>query len=62
MTCGGSTTTGSGGLRLVMIGAGWITPAHLAALDRLGRTRLLGVASTHLESARAMAEPRDATA
>lgn len=26
-------------LRLGLIGAGWITPAHLDALDRLGRTR-----------------------
>jgi predicted dehydrogenase len=49
-------------LRLVLIGAGWITPLHLAALDRLGRTRLVGVASAREESARATAEPRGATA
>ena len=49
-------------LRLGLIGAGWITPAHLDALDRLGRTRLVGVASARLERARATAEPRGATA
>ena len=38
-------------LRLCLIGAGWITPAHLDALDRLGRTRLMGVASARLERA-----------
>lgn len=48
--------------RLALIGAGWITPTHLAALDRLGRTTLVGVASARLESARATAEPRGATA
>ena len=47
--------------RLALIGAGWITPAHLAALDRLGRTTLVGVASAHLERAQATAEPRGAT-
>ncbi|MEJ7748636.1 MAG: Gfo/Idh/MocA family oxidoreductase [Candidatus Limnocylindrales bacterium] len=45
-------------LRLGLIGAGWIVPAHLAALDRLGRTDLVGVASGRLASARATAEPR----
>ena len=50
------------GLRLVLIGAGWITQYHLAALDRLGRTRLVGVASGRLESAKATAEPRGAAA
>jgi myo-inositol 2-dehydrogenase/D-chiro-inositol 1-dehydrogenase len=49
-------------LRLGLIGAGWITPAHLAALDRLGRTRLVGVASARLESAAATAAPRGAAA
>lgn len=49
-------------LRLGLIGAGWITPAHLDALDRLGRTRLVGVASARLERARATAEPRGAIA
>jgi predicted dehydrogenase len=47
---------------LALIGAGWITPAHLAALDRLDRTTLVGVASARLERARATAEPRGATA
>ena len=53
--------SGGGQLRLVLIGAGWITPAHLDGLDRLGRTRLVGVASAREESARATAEPRGAT-
>lgn len=49
-------------LRLGLIGAGWITPAHLAALDRLGRTTLVGVASAHLDRAQATAGPRGAVA
>ena len=48
--------------RLGLIGAGWITPAHLDALDRLGRTRLVGVASATLESAQRTATPRGAAA
>ena len=48
--------------RLVMIGAGWISPLHLDGLDRLGRTQLGGVASAREESARATAEPRGAAA
>ena len=51
-----------GNLRLVLIGSGWITPAHLGALDRLGRTQLVGVASPREASARATAEPRGAAA
>ena len=54
--------TSVGELRVVLIGAGWISPLHLAALDRLGRTRLVGVASAREESARAKAEPRGAPA
>ena len=49
-------------VRLALIGAGWITPAHLAALDRLGRTELVGVASARIESAEAVARPRDVAA
>src|SRR3954451_618074 len=49
-------------LRVVMIGAGWIVPFHLAALDRLGRTAVVGVASAQLERAAAVAEPRGAAA
>ena len=49
-------------LRLVIIGAGWIVPYHLAALDRLGRTRLVGVASARMERAAAIAGPRGAVA
>jgi myo-inositol 2-dehydrogenase/D-chiro-inositol 1-dehydrogenase len=49
-------------LRLALIGAGWIIPAHLAALDRLGRTTLVGVTSARLESAQATALPRGAAA
>lgn len=51
-----------GDLRLVMIGAGWIVPYHLAALERLGRTTLVGVAASRLERAAAVAEPRGAVA
>src|SRR5664279_1646807 len=54
--------TASGDLRLVLIGAGWISGYHLAALDRLGRTRLVGVASGSLASAGSTAEPRGAAA
>jgi len=62
MTNDGSRSTDGGGLRLAMIGAGWITPYHLAALDRLGRSRLVAVVSAREESARAMAESRGAAA
>jgi myo-inositol 2-dehydrogenase / D-chiro-inositol 1-dehydrogenase len=48
--------------RLALVGAGWITGYHLAALDRLKRTRLVGVASGSLASARAVAEPRGVAA
>jgi predicted dehydrogenase len=48
--------------RLGLIGAGWITPAHLDALDRLGRTQLVGVASATMVSAERTAGPRGATA
>jgi len=50
------------GLRLALVGAGWITPAHLSALDRLGRTELVGVASARMESAEATARPRGVAA
>lgn len=49
-------------LRLGLIGAGWITPMHLAAFDRLDRTTLVGVSSARLASAVATAEPRGAAA
>jgi myo-inositol 2-dehydrogenase / D-chiro-inositol 1-dehydrogenase len=49
-------------LRLVVIGAGWIVPHHLAALDRLGRTTLVGVASAREERAAAVAAPHGARA
>ncbi|MBI2777213.1 MAG: Gfo/Idh/MocA family oxidoreductase [Chloroflexi bacterium] len=49
-------------LRLALIGAGWITPMHLAAFERLGRTTLVGVSAVRLESARATAAPRGAAA
>jgi myo-inositol 2-dehydrogenase/D-chiro-inositol 1-dehydrogenase len=45
-------------LRLAHVGAGWITTFHLDALDRLGRTELVGVASARLERAAAIASPR----
>jgi myo-inositol 2-dehydrogenase/D-chiro-inositol 1-dehydrogenase len=46
--------------RLALIGAGWISGAHLQALDRLGRTELVGVAAQTAESARAAAGPTGA--
>ena len=49
-------------LRLALIGAGWIVPAHLTALDRLGRTELVAVAARTLSNAAAIAEPRAASA
>lgn len=49
-------------MRLAMIGSGWISKFHLEAFDRLGRTRLVGVASAHLEHASAVAGPRGAQA
>ncbi len=49
-------------LRLVLIGAGWISGYHLAALDRLGRTSLAGVLSGRPERAGAIARPRGAHA
>ncbi len=39
--------------RLAFIGAGWIVPWHLAALDRLGRTELVGMMSRTTERATA---------
>jgi myo-inositol 2-dehydrogenase/D-chiro-inositol 1-dehydrogenase len=57
-----SRPTAHEGLRLGLIGAGWISGIHLEALDRLGRTRLVGVASSREDSARAAADPRGATA
>ena len=49
-------------LRLVLVGAGWITGYHLGALDWLSRTTLVGVAAEHIDSARGVAEPRGASA
>jgi predicted dehydrogenase len=57
-----ASTSASETRRLVLIGAGWISGIHLAALDRLGRTRLVGVVSAREERARATAEPYSATA
>ena len=45
------SSTPTGGHRLALIGAGWISGYHLAALERLGRTRLVAVASGSLASA-----------
>jgi len=44
-------------LRIVIIGAGWIVPTHVAALERLGRSTVVGVAATRVERARVVAEP-----
>jgi myo-inositol 2-dehydrogenase/D-chiro-inositol 1-dehydrogenase len=38
-------------LRLGVVGAGWIARLHLVALERLGRTELVGVASRTIEGA-----------
>lgn len=51
------TRNGDGRLRVALVGAGWIMPFHIAAFDRLGRTRLVGVASTRLTHAATLAEP-----
>jgi predicted dehydrogenase len=62
MANAGSASASAAGLRLGLIGAGWISGIHLEALDRLERTRLVGVASSRQESARAAAAPRGAAA
>ena len=46
-----SRSAPTGGHRLALIGAGWISAYHLAALERLGRTRLVAVASGTLAGA-----------
>ena len=45
-----------------MVGAGWITRIHLDALDRLGRTDIVAVASAHTVRAEELAAPRGAVA
>jgi myo-inositol 2-dehydrogenase/D-chiro-inositol 1-dehydrogenase len=42
-------------VRLGLVGAGWIARQHLAALERLGRTELVGVVSRTVEGAAAVA-------
>jgi predicted dehydrogenase len=42
-------------LKVCLVGAGWIGGIHLDALDRLGRTDLVGVASPRVERAAALA-------
>src|SRR5436305_999143 len=49
-------------LQVVIIGAGWIVPHHVAALGRLGRSAVVGVAATRLERACAIADPIGARA
>ena len=53
-------SAGSGGrpLRVAFAGAGWIVPKHLAALDRLGRTEVVGIMSRTTERAAATAAGR----
>jgi myo-inositol 2-dehydrogenase / D-chiro-inositol 1-dehydrogenase len=51
-----------GGHRLALIGAGWISGYHLAALERLGRTRLVAVAAGSLAGARKTATAHAAAA
>ncbi len=43
-------------VRLGVVGAGWITRLHLEALERLGRTELVGVASRTVEGAAALTD------
>jgi myo-inositol 2-dehydrogenase/D-chiro-inositol 1-dehydrogenase len=43
-------------LRLGLVGAGWIARLHLEALDRLGRTELVGVVSRTMEGAAAVTD------
>jgi predicted dehydrogenase len=45
-------------VRLGLVGAGWIARLHLEALDRLGRTELVGVVSRTLEGAAAVTDVR----
>ena len=49
-------------VRIVIIGAGWIVPIHVAALERLGRATIVGVAASRLERAEAIAMPLGARA
>ena len=51
---------GAGGrrLRIAFAGAGWIVPKHLAALDRLGRSEVVGIMSRTTERAAATAAGR----
>jgi myo-inositol 2-dehydrogenase/D-chiro-inositol 1-dehydrogenase len=50
------------GLRLALVGGGWISTCHLDALDRLGRTRLVGVTAGRLETAASVAARRGGVA
>ncbi len=43
-------------VRLGLVGAGWIARLHLEALDRLGRTELVGVVSRTVEGAAAVTD------
>lgn len=43
-------------IRLGLVGAGWIARQHLVALERLGRTELVGVTSRTLEGAVALTD------
>ena len=49
-------------IRLGFVGAGWIARLHLEALERLGRTELVGVASRTIEGAAAMTDSWGGTA
>jgi predicted dehydrogenase len=43
-------------IRLGLVGAGWIAPLHLEALERLGRTKLVGVVSRTRAGAAALTD------
>jgi predicted dehydrogenase len=49
-------------LRIVIIGAGWIVPIHVAALERLRRATIVGVAASRLARTEAIATPLGARA
>lgn len=49
-------------LRLGLVGTGWISTLHLTALERLGRTSVVGVVSRSLERASSVADRWGGTA
>ena len=54
-----SPAAGPRRLRVAFVGAGWIVPRHLAALDRLDRTDIVGIVSRTTERAAATSAGRE---